>query len=199
MTNDSSLFTSWAVPRPATAPRNRQLRTSSRSPTHTEGGRPCAAAKRNQNFARLPKAHDASAGRSTRKSWRQFTARRKGHTMAHVGPHDRHRRVLVSHGGSFLAPWTPRHTAKLPRSACHPRLRAGSADRDRPKHLTIEPSKVANAIHPMVLTHEGALPEGKVRLVCKAETRWRFRSVISFSPNRIRFWVRLVAIRLAAG
>ncbi len=39
--------------------------------------------------------------------------------MGHVGPHGGHGRILGGQGGAFPIPWTPRHTAKLPRSA-HP-------------------------------------------------------------------------------
>ncbi len=39
------------------------------------------------------------------------------HTGRHVGPDARHRRVMGSHGGSFPAPRTRRHTAKVPPSA----------------------------------------------------------------------------------
>ncbi len=74
-----------------------------------------------------PRGHHArrgpqNAGSSTGSSWSQFTARKKGRTFGHVG----HGRVLGSQGDAFSTPWTPRHTAKSPRSA-HP-AEGGTSD-----------------------------------------------------------------------
>jgi len=45
---------------PTALSRTRETSSTAQSPPHTDGSRPCAAAKKRRNFARLPKAHRAT-------------------------------------------------------------------------------------------------------------------------------------------